>query len=123
MTTHTTTGRPRAVQIVPGVSRTWSFRASALAALIFSSLGAGWLALNEPQREALLTLIGISPDQRDGLVALVLFVAAFSTALIAGLRALKQQGLEPVPGPAPVQVPSGPLDADTVPADSDPGRP
>lgn len=88
------------VQVVPGVSRTWSFRAAGVAAAFFGALGVGWVAINDVQRDALLALLGFSDEKRDGVIALILFMAAFAPAFIMGLRALRQPGLHPPPEPA-----------------------
>lgn len=111
------------VQIVPGVTRTWSFRAAAVAAAFFAALGVGWSVLNDQQRDDLLGLLGFTPERRGGVIALILFMAAFAPALIMGLRALPQPALHaPEPAPAPGPDPFAAEVPDTVPADSDPGR-
>lgn len=81
------------VQLVADPKTIWSFwtvKWNTLLVMLYTAAGAGWLALNEEQRALLMSRLGISAEDQALLVAVVLFVGAFTSALTIQLRALKQ---------------------------------
>lgn len=82
-----------AIQLV-GDARTiwrfWTVRANAIMVAVYTAAAAGWLALNDEQRALLMSWLGITPEGQSLLVALALFVGAFTSSLTIGLRAIRQ---------------------------------
>lgn len=88
----------------PTIWRLWTVQFNAILVLLYSSAAAGWLALDHGQREALMTWVGLSPENQSVAVSLVMFIGAASSAFTIGLRALKQVkaiGEQPSAEPAP----------------------
>ena len=67
----------------------WSVKLNAYLVAAYMAAGAGWLAINEEQRQILLTFFGISPESQSVVVPLAMFTGAFFSTLTIGLRAIK----------------------------------
>lgn len=81
------------VQLVADPKTIWSYwtvQLNAILVAVYTAAGAGWLALNDQQREALMTWLGVSPEDQSIIVALMLFFGAFFSSLTIGLRSIKQ---------------------------------
>lgn len=68
----------------------WSVKAQVFFAAISAGLGAGWVVLNDAQKDALLGIFGLSMGDSTALVAAVLFFNAFWAAFTVALRATPQ---------------------------------